>query len=92
VDSVCLVDEENGGLMYVKRNLTLLRLWGRRSRRCNYDRFDIATPKSVEIRENSQHRQTNNYDHRQQSSGFRNAGLFRFFSGDFWQIHVTVSE
>jgi hypothetical protein len=91
-DSVCLVDEENGGLESVKRNLTLLRVWGRRSGRSNYDRFDVATLKSPEIGKNSQHRQTNNDNQHQHSSGFRNAGRFRFFSRRFWQIHVPLSK
>jgi hypothetical protein len=86
------VDEENGERMYVKRNLTLLRLWGRRSCRSNYDRFDVATPKSLEIGKNSQHCQTNNDNQHQQRSGFRNARRFRFFSCRFWQIHTPVSE
>ncbi len=86
MDSVCLVDEQNGRLVYVKRNLTLLRLWGRRSCRSNYNRFDVATPKSLEIGKNSQHRQTNNDNQHQHSSGSRNAGRFRFFSHRFWQI------
>jgi hypothetical protein len=60
-----LVNEENGGLMYVKRNLTLLRLWSRRSNQSNSDRFDVATPKTLKIGKNSQHRQTNNDDQHQ---------------------------
>ena len=92
VDSVCLVDEQNGRLVYVKRNLTLLRLWGKRSCRSNYNRFDVATPKSLEIGKNSQHRQTNNDNQHQHSSGSRSAGRFRFFSHRFWQIHAPISE
>jgi hypothetical protein len=79
-----LVDEENGRLVYVKRNLMLLCLWGRRNCRSNYNRFDVAMPKSLEIGKNSQHRHTNNANQHQHSSGFRNAGRFGFFSHRFW--------
>ena len=85
-----LVDEENGRLVYVNRNLILLRLWARRSCRSNYNRFDVATPKSLEIGKKSQHRQTNNASQHQHSSGFRNAGRFRLFSHRFWQIHANI--
>ena len=59
------MNEENGGLMYVKQNLTLLRLWGRRSNQSNSDRFDVAMPKPLKIGKKSQHRQTNDDDQHQ---------------------------
>ena len=48
------MNEENGGPVYVKRNLTVLRLWDRR--RCGSDdnRFNVTLPRSLEICENSQ--------------------------------------
>jgi hypothetical protein len=51
--------------MYVKQNLTLLRLWGRRSNQSNSDRFDVAMPKPLKIGKKSQHRQTNDDDQHQ---------------------------
>jgi len=86
------VNEENGGLVHVKRNLTLLRLGGRRRCQSDYDRFDVAMPQSLEIRKDGQHCQTNSDRQHQHSSGFRNAGRSRFFTRPFWQIHTPVSE
>jgi len=88
----CSVDEENGGLVHVKRNLTLLRFWGRRRCQSDYDRFDVAMPQSLEIRKDGQHCQTNSDHQHQHSSGFGNLGRFRFFNRPFWQIHAPVSE
>ena len=61
-ESVFSMNEENGGPVYVKRNLTVLRLWDRR--RCGSDdnRFNVALPRSLEICENSQYCHTSN-DH-----------------------------
>jgi len=86
------MNEENGGLVYVKQNLTRLR--PRDRRRCGSDdnRFDVAVPRSLEIRKNSQNCHTNN-DHQHQDGGrFRKAGRLRFSSRFFWHIHAAVSE
>jgi hypothetical protein len=87
----CSMDEENGGVVYVKRKLTL-RLWSRRGCGSEHDRLDVAMPKPLEIRKNSQHCHTKSDRQHQHSGGFREAGWLRFSSRPFWQIHTPVSE
>jgi hypothetical protein len=56
-----VLDEQNGALLDVKRNLALRSLWRGQTCRSNYDHF-YATPKTLDAGKRSQHRQTNDND------------------------------
>jgi hypothetical protein len=56
-----VLDEQNGALLDVKRNLALRSLWRGQTCRSNDHHF-YATPKTLDIGKGSQHRQTNDND------------------------------
>jgi hypothetical protein len=78
-----MLDEQNGALLDVKRNLALRSLWHRQTCRPNNNYFR-ATPKALDVGKHSQQRQTNNNDQHQENSDVRGWTLLRFFGPLFW--------